>query len=407
MNRIAMLSFHTCPLAVQEGNETGGMNIYVLELAKQLIKKGLEIDIFTYLHDEHVQKLIALENHLRIIHLPLTKIHIPKKELIEYVPEFTNSFFAFSKEHELTYDLIDSHYYLSGIAGIVIQKKLEKQIPHIITFHTLGLMKNLVARTDEEKEQQRRIDAEFLLVQQANKIIAGSESDKAYLEYLYQCKKEKLEIVYPGVDIHLFRPLEKITAKKHLGIPENKKVLLFVGRIEPIKGIETLLYAMRILFAKYKRTDIQLYILGKTSPYQNELQTLCSKLELTPYVQFIPQKSSQELMYYYNASEIFIQPSLYERFGMAALEAMACGIPVITTDATGIADILKKYPDLVTSTNNPLLLAEKIEYLLSHETVHKEFSQRMRKEAKNFNWESIAEKIVKVILFSIEEEFRR
>lgn len=396
MSRIAMLSLHTCPLALQEGEEIGGMNIYVLEIAKQLVKKGFAIDIFTYFHAPVLERIIVLESNLRIIHIPLSKVHIPKHDLITYIPEFTENFLTFLKEQTLSYDYIDSHYYLSGLAGIEIKKKLGEKIPHIVTFHTLSLLKNLTARSEEEKENLARIDAELLLVHNADKIIAGSNSDKEYLEYLYHCKKEKLALIYPGVDTNLFTYIEKTSSKKIIGISENKKILLFVGRIEPVKGIETLLYALKILFMKYKKTDIQLLILGSafSTPYKNELLSICSQLELLPFVTFIDQKAPEELVYYYTAAEMLVQPSLYERFGMSALEAMSCGTPVITTDATGVSDILKKYPPLITSVNNPLLLAKKIEYLLSNETFYKELTVNMRKEVQNFTWEKTAEHII-------------
>lgn len=251
LNRhIALISYHTCPLASQEGKETGGMNVYVLELGKRLAQKGLLVDAFTRSQDATIQKIVPVVPGFRVIHLPAgPEAALPKKELYHFIPEFVDNLLTFAHENNLTYDVLDCHYYLSGLIGLEIQKRQHQ--PIIMTFHTLALMKNLVARDELEKESRERIEAELTLVQKAEAIVAPSRNEEQYLEYLYETDPAKIHIIHPGVDLDLFKPLPQQQAKAFVNADPNAQVILFVGRIEPLKGIDGLLYAMKILTSTY------------------------------------------------------------------------------------------------------------------------------------------------------------
>ncbi|MDX2161051.1 MAG: glycosyltransferase [bacterium] len=404
LQRVAMLSFHTCPLAQQEGKETGGMNVYVLELSRQLSRLGIAVDVFTRSQDQDQPHIVLVDDHFRVIHVPAGPEHpVPKKELIAHLPEFVRNTQAFIDQHSLAYDVIHAHYYLSGLAALELAQQRERRLPIVMTFHTLALMKNLVARDELEREETERIDAEFRLVQAVDRIIAPSESDASYLQYLYQGGTEKVEVIPPGVDLAHFRPMDKAAAKAALGIAPGEQVILFCGRIEPLKGIDSLMYALKIMLEKNPKLPVCLYIIGgdvsqPTHYWSRELrklEALRRLLKLTPRVQFAGQQPQEILPQYYNAADVVVMPSHYESFGMAAAEAMACGVPVITTNVTGISSrIDERSKLLITSVNNPLLLASQMEALLTQRDKHALLSAEVLHRVKDLNWQDITRRIV-------------
>lgn len=400
--RIAVLSYHTCPLSDIEGGEIGGMNIYVLELCRQLAEKGYEIDIFTRSQDKNIQKIVNVQENLRVIHIVAgQEKEIEKKKLIDYVPEFSANLFTFIDENKLAYDLVYAHYYLSGIIGLEIKKKYT--IPLFVTFHTLALMKNLVARSESEREDSIRIDSESLLIKKADKIIENNDLHAQYLASLYNCPKSKISVVTPGIDLKVFSPKNKNEAKRNVGLSEDQKLILFVGRIEPLKAIDVLLYAVKILKNEDPQIHFCLWILGGVakglgkSEELKRLEKLSKSLDISEEVKFIGRKHQGELSSYYNASEIVVLPSHYESFGIVALEAMACGTPVIVTDTSGVSSIFGKKSPLVTSSNNPLMVAQKIKHLLTDKNEYQKISREVLEKAAEMSWENIAEKFIEIL----------
>ncbi|MGH7246385.1 MAG: glycosyltransferase [Candidatus Levyibacteriota bacterium] len=402
--RIAIISYHSCPLSAYEGKETGGMNTYVLSLAKELSQRGFLIDIFTRNQDEKKEKIVVLSPTLRVVHLDAgPKENIAKKHLIAYIDEFVASFKAFVKQEKINYEILDCHYYLSGLIGLKIKKELFP-IPIVMTFHTLSLMKNLVARTEAEMENASRIEAEFMLAASSDMIISPTQNEGEYLEYLYNCPKEKITIIPPGIDTSLFKPIDKIEAKKTVGADKNHKLILFVGRIEPLKGIDTLLYAMKILAQRKKECTFCLWIVGGeisqvptlASAEISYLESLKNLLGLSNIVQFIGRKLPEELPYFYNAADVVVMPSHYESFGIAVLEAMACGTPVITTNVSGVSTLIDdKHLKLVASASNPLQLASQMELLLVNDTVSRQFGRDIAKKVQDLTWSHVTEKVIR------------
>ena len=399
-----MLSYHTCPLSDNEGAEVGGMNVYVLELCKQLAAKGFVIDIFTRSQDKNNKEVVSVAKNLRVIHIVAgSEEKIEKKKLINYIPEFTGNLFFFINKNGLSYNLIYSHYYLSGLIGLPFKEKYN--IPLFVTFHTLALMKNLVARSEQEREDVSRIKAELLLVKKADKVIATSASDAEYLATLYSCLKSKIFILTPGIDLKLFKPSDKSIAKQAVGIRESQKLILFVGRIEPLKGIDVLLYGIKVLKENSPQIHLSLWIIGGVVDGDSEnwpeelkrLNQLKKLLNISSSVKFVGRKHQAELPNYYNASEVVILPSHYESFGITALEAMACGKPVVATDTVGIVGILdKKHSGLITSANNPLMLADKIKRLLTNKNEYQKISKEVLEKVSDLSWENIADNFIDI-----------
>jgi D-inositol-3-phosphate glycosyltransferase len=401
---VAVISYHTCPLSDEEGKEVGGMNVYVLELSKELAKKGYILDLYTRMQDANSPQIVQVSENLRVIHIPGgPEASFPKKELGAYIPEFLTNFYEFLNQEKLSYDLVSCHYYMSGIIGMDIKKKLG--FPFTITFHTLALMKNLVARTEDEKEDVERIKAELLLVQEADKVIATSENDAEYLATLYDCPYSKIEVLIPGVNLSVFTRMDRAAAKKKIHADPDHEVILFVGRIEPLKGIDIIIYAIKILLEKNPSLRVCLWVVGGNSSeiqdnWSDELKKLekiRKVLKIETSVKFVGRKHQSELPDYYNAAKLVVMPSHYESFGITALEAMACGVPVITTDVTGVSDLFdKKHHALITSANNPLLLADKMVNLLTDEAMYQKTSTLVYEKVRDLSWESVAKRYMRI-----------
>lgn len=367
--RIAMISYHTCPLASVEGKETGGMNVYVLELSRALARKGHYVDVYTRSHEENDTLISTPEPNLRIVHLTAgPRTTIPKKHLVRYIAEFVRAYQSFVKKQHISFDVVHAHYYQSGLAAQLLGH------PFIMSFHTLALMKNLVARDALEREGAFRIRAEFSLMKRAQMIVASSKSDRAYTEYLYDTPREKIIVVSPGIDTSLFHPMGKSAARRHIHADPKHKIVLFVGRVEPLKGIDALLYAIKILTKQHPEETVCLWIVGgditeDTNRWPKTLRDLAQlqkTLSLAMSVRFVGRQKQTELPYYYNAADVVVIPSHYESFGMVALEAIGCGVPIITTNVAGISSLLSDdYASLITSVNNPLLLATQIQKIIA------------------------------------------
>ncbi|MHB1482466.1 MAG: glycosyltransferase, partial [Bellilinea sp.] len=210
---IAMLSYHTCPLATLGGKDTGGMNVYVAELTRHLGHLGVHVDVFTRSQDEHVPHVLHnLGYGNRVVHIPAgPEVPLPKPELVNHIPQFVDEILDFSEKKGLHYDLIHSHYWLSGAAAEQLQKTW--QVPIIQMFHTLVLMKNRIARSPEEMEGPYRLEGEQRILKLADKIVAATLAEQAQLEFLYRADSTKLVIIPPGVDTSRFYPIPKDEAK--------------------------------------------------------------------------------------------------------------------------------------------------------------------------------------------------
>ena len=401
-----MISYHTCPLASQEGKESGGMNVYVLEIGKELASQGIQVDVFTRSQEVENAPIVEVVPGFRVIHIIAgPRSHISKKSVLPYVDAFAVSVHEYYAKIGEIPDGIHAHYYLSGLIGKRLQSMFSQHVPMVLSFHTLSLMKNLVARDESEKEDSSRIEAEMELCKSSDYIIATSQSDKQYLEYLYDAPASLVGVVPPGVNPEIFHPVSTDDAKDYIHADRKTHMLLFVGRIEPLKGIDMIMYAMKIVKKRNPDLPVSLCIVGgdisqPLPSWSNTLQSLNSirdVLHLHAEVNFVGKKTQEELLYYYNAADVVVMPSHYESFGMAALEAMSCGTPVITTNAAGISSIIDdEHGKLITSVNNPLLLAEQIEFLLKSREIREAVGQSLRKNVSDLSWCQVATRVIAI-----------
>ena len=246
---IAMISYHTCPLAILGGKDTGGMNVYVRDLTRELGRMGIHVDVFTRSQDEHVPHVIhELGFGNRVVHVPAgPEIPIAKQRLADFVPAVSRrASSSLPQSKGIRYDVMHSHYWLSGLAAEQLSDAWQGT-PIVQMFHTLGEMKNRVARSEDERESPERIAAEQHLLARADRIIVSTLAEQTQLRFLYKANDRKLEIIPPGVDLTHFYPIPADEAKAFVGLKPDDRMVLFVGRIEPLKGVETLIRAMSSL----------------------------------------------------------------------------------------------------------------------------------------------------------------
>ncbi len=403
---IAMLSYHTCPLATLGGKDTGGMNVYVRDLTMELGRKGIHVDVFTRSQDEHVPHVLHdLGFGNRVVHVPAgPEIPLPKRELSGYIPQFVNGVRQFAKEKGIKYDLLHSHYWMSGLAAGALSD-LWSCVPILHMFHTLGEMKNRVARSAAEREGAYRLDGERQVLIRADRIIVATLAEKAQLEWLYKADTRKVTVIPPGVDTSHFYPIPVDEARQFIGLAPDARMILFVGRIEPLKGVSTLIQAVACLRLKNLKEPVHLAVIGgdpeaapaEISEEMVRLQKLCDDLTVGKMVVFLGKRGQDTLPYYYSAAEVVVMPSHYESFGIVALEAMACGTPVIASQVGGLAFLVQ---DGVTGYTIPAedhdALCDRLTGILGDESLRQQMGRNAAEYARNYDWEKIAKEIVGV-----------
>ena len=396
-----MLSYHTCPLATLGGKDTGGMNVYVRDLTRTLGRLGVAVDVFTRSQDEHVPHVLHdLGYANRVVHVPAgPEVPLHKEEMASYLPQFTQGILDFSQNKNLKYDLVHSHYWMSGIAA----KELKStwKVPMVQMFHTLGLMKRRVARLPGEAEGDFRIDGEYEVLRAADRIVAATQAELAQLQWLYQVDSKRIDVIPPGVDLSHFYPIPDDEAKEFIGFPPCEKMLLFVGRIEPLKGIDTLIQAIAIM--RQKGLYVCLAVIGgdgeaepdEASAEMIRLQTMREEVGLNDLVTFLGKRSQDSLPYYYSAASAVVVPSFYESFGMVALEAMACGTPVVASQVGGLAFLVQDgVTGFTVPVDEPQALAERLTILLENPDLRQKMGRQAADFARDYSWEHIARRIV-------------
>ena len=408
MLRIAMLSYHTCPLATLGGKDTGGMNVYVRDLTRELGRMGIHVDVFTRSQDEHVPHVVhELGFGNRVVHVPSgPETPKAKSELANYIPDFVEGIKQFAIEKGIHYDVIHSHYWMSGLAAEALSDAWGGT-PIVHMFHTLGEMKNRVARSESERAGVDRLKGERQVLRRADRIIAATIAEITQLRFLYRAESRKLVIVPPGVDTSHFYPIPADEAKQYLGLKPENRMVLFVGRIEPLKGLDTLIQAMSCLDLREIHRPVHLAIIGgepdvipeDMTEEMTRLQKLCDDLCMGGMVVFLGKRGQDTLPYYYSAAEVVVMPSLYESFGMVALEAMACGTPVIASEVGGLGYLVQN--DVTGYTipdSDPAELCEKLASLLGDANLRESMGQRAAEYALDYAWEKNAARIVEVYI---------
>lgn len=376
------------------------MNVYVRDLSRELGRRGFLVDVFTRAQDPEIVGPRPLGENGRVIHLPAGPLApYDKKLLYNHLPKFVEGVKRFTEEEGISYDLIHSHYWLSGLVAWELRKAWN--LPVIQMFHTLGHMKNLVAQSDEERETETRLRAEQEIMGFVDRLVAASPLEKRQMIKLYGADPKKIEVIPCGVDLSLFHPVDVSQAKEQLGWPPDRQMVLFVGRIQPLKGIDILLKA--IALATDDLPDLcghlGLTIIGGNPQATMDremlrLTRLKKKLGISDLVTFLGARDQDTLPYYYSAAQVCVIPSYYESFGMVALEAMACGRPVIASKVGGLTFTVKDgVTGYLVPDGDPAALSEKLKLILTDEKLRRRMGEEGIKTARRYRWPLVANKI--------------
>ena len=392
MYRLALLSMHGCPVARPGERDAGGMNVYLLQIAKELGKLGNKVDVFTRVHDPDEPQVVQLGPNARVVHLMAGPYDETKNGLYRYIPEFLNNLYAFQYSEGSNYDLIHSHYWLSGWAATSLSK--EWGVPHVTTFHTLA--KTKIQARFGENESKRRIAVESSVTTSADAILVSTDQERDDLFRLYHVPPHKVKVVPPGVDLGLFHPLDKVKARQALGL-SYKNIVLSVGRVEPLKGLDLLIGAMAMLDNLH---DTGLVIVGGrqgSDREMNRLSAMASALKVDDHVTFVGTVDQAELPAYYSAADVFVLPSYYESFGMVTLEAMACGTPIIASRVGGPKTFVTGgVTGYLIEWHCPEPYAQRLDILLSNPSLQVNMGVAARARVQSMGWDSTASSMLRL-----------
>jgi D-inositol-3-phosphate glycosyltransferase len=404
MLRVAVLSVHTCPLAPLGGWETGGMNVYVRELCRGLSRLGVATDVFTRRQDPDVPTVVELAESSRVIHVDAgAPRHRDKYAVVDDLPELACNIQRYRNHVGARYDLIHSHYWLSGRLATLFKEHW--RAPVVTMFHTLGALKNRVAQDAAELEQQIRVDIERRTMATADRIVAATEVDRSHMLEAYAASARKIVVVPGGVNLEMFGPGDRQAARKELGLgPEP--TLLFVGRIQRLKGIDILIRAAAELREDVGR--LRVLVVGGTgddngkqvSEEARELARLraeVAELDLHGVVQFVGGVEQPRLATYYRAADVTVMPSTYESFGLVAVESLACGTPVVASRVGGLATIVRDGENgALVPWRDPRLFADRIRPILLDEKYAATLRRGASETAAQYSWDGVAERTIAV-----------
>ncbi len=385
-HRIALIAAHTCPLAPLGGHKAGGLNVYVRETALAFGRRGYLVDIFTRQDGLH-SEVLPLAPGVRVVHLDAGPAHSADKDALwEYMPAFLHGLRAFRARHGLHYDLVHSHYWMSAWAATYLQRLWD--VPHVAMFHTLGEAKNR-ARAGEH-EPPHRIQTERRVVATADAVVAASEHERALLLALYGAAAQRIEVIPCGVDPERFRPRERAACRQELGLGAEPLVL-FVGRLEPLKGVELLIDALVHL------DGVTLLVVGgdaRSAGYQAELERRAARRGVAARVRFVGAVPQERLPLYYNAADVCAVPSFYESFGLVALEAMACGVPVVAARVGGLSATVRDGENgFLVPWRDPAAFAERIGWLMRDPALRGRMGRAARLTAQRFTWSGVSRQL--------------
>jgi D-inositol-3-phosphate glycosyltransferase len=375
------------------GNKTGGLNVYVRELARQLAARGCLVDIFTRSNSVDTPEVAEIEPGLRAIHLHAGPArYLAPENVYKHLDAFEKALFEFNEGDGATYDVVHSHYWLSGLIGERLKQAWG--LPHVTMFHTLGEIKNRASLSEHETDL--RIRSEAAILQNVDAVICATEQERASISQLYGADPAKVNVIPLGVDLERFRPSDKDVARTALGL-KDERIVLFVGRLEPLKGADILINAAAMLESD---VDCSVLIVGGDANSRTQVQRLrdlARQRGIEHRVAFVGAVDHESLPLYYNAADICVVPSHYESFGLVAVEAMASGLPVVASRVGGLMGTVK---DGETGYLIPWLcpepFAERIELLLDNEGLRRNLGEAAREAVGRYRWETVVDDVIDV-----------
>lgn len=400
--KIALISEHASPLAAPGSVDSGGQNIYVANVARQLVRQGHVVDVFTR-RDRSLLPLVSRFDGVRVINVPAGPPgQLPKEQLLPYMDEFARFTIDFFRVESVPYDVVHANFFMSGLVGLRIKETLD--IPLVTTFHALGRVRRLHQRSDDGFPDDR-FAIEDRLVQESDSVIAECPQDESDLTALYNASQSNIDCVPCGFDSGEFYPMDKRAAREELGWPQDRFIALQLGRMVPRKGVDTVVEAIahcnRIL-----GEDSSLYVVGGNSEEANELATpeigrlrgIAANHDIADRVVFVGRRARADLRLFYNAADVFVTTPWYEPFGITPLEAMACSTPVIGADVGGIRySVAHDETGLLVPPKDPIAVANALVRIKRNpDEACRMGSAGLARAQRLFTWESVAQSLATI-----------
>ena len=396
LSRIALISLHASPLDQAGQRNAGGLNVYVRALSVALARQDLQVDVFTRRTDADTPAVVELAPGARVIQVDAGPLElVPPDDLLPFVPLFTAGVVAFAGVHGQAYDVVHSHYWLSGLVALRLRRRW--RVPAVHMFHTLAQVKRRVAGLWAAADQRRAVlEQEVLTGMDA--IVAANTLEAAQLRRLYDGSGARIYTIPCGVDLALFTPGDRAAARRALGLPAGVPLVLAAARIEPLKDLGTAVRAVGLL-AHHGLPDAHLVIAGGPvtgragAQEEESLRSLAAQTGLSGRLRMVGAVAQRELPCYMAAADAVIVPSLYESFGMVALEALACGRPVVASAAGGLQLTVHDGENgFLAPVGDAAAFADRLAAVLRNPILARHMSLRARRSAEPYSWTAIAER---------------
>ncbi|MDQ5815544.1 MAG: glycosyltransferase [Actinomycetota bacterium] len=397
MDRLGVVSYHSSPLVEPGSGDSGGMTIYVRELAEAMARQGVRTDIFTRATGDQ-SRITELSPLVRAITIDAGPGSLSKSELPAYIGEFSAGIADLTEGEGIHYDAIHSHYWQSGLAAKALVERWN--VPFVHSHHTLARVKNSHLAAGDVPEPQERIDGEMEVIRSADVLVASTDDEWDHLACLYGASHDRLKTIHPGVDHSLFSRGDRAAARALLGL-RDEVVVLYVGRIQRLKGIELAVRAVEQLVGPVER-DVVFMIVGGASGTDGDsevrrLNELVTELDLESNVRFMGPQRHDCLPAFYNASDALVVCSHSESFGLAALEAQACGTPVVGTPVGGLSYVVRDGESgFLVDTRDPVVFASRLKTLLGDEQLIRDFRVSAVRSAQAFSWKRSAAEFIEL-----------
>jgi D-inositol-3-phosphate glycosyltransferase len=407
---VATLSVHTSPLDQPGAGDAGGMNVYIVEVSRRLAAQGIAVDIFTRATSSDLPPVVEMTPGVTVRHVSAGPYEgLGKEELPGQLCAFTAAVLREEAQHEPGhYDVVHSHYWLSGQVGWLARDRWS--VPLIHTAHTLAKVKNAALAAGDRPEPRARVIGEEQVVAEADRLIANTDEEARQLVDHYAADPSRTLVVPPGVDLHRFAPGDRAAARRAVGLPDDAVSLLFVGRIQPLKAPDVLLAAAARMLADEPalRARLRVSVIGAPSgsglDAPRQLEELASALGIADVVRFLPPQAPGQLAEHYRAADVTVVPSHSESFGLVALEAQACGTPVVAAAVGGLRTAVRDgVSGMLVAGHDPADYATAIGAVLARREL---LGVGARRHASRFAWERTADALVAAYAAAAEDMAR-
>jgi glycosyltransferase involved in cell wall biosynthesis len=392
--KIALISVHGDPAVDIGKEEAGGQNVYVRQVGEALSRQGWQVDMFTRCSDANQEKIVEHNPNCRTIRLTAgPEKFVARQKIFSYLPEFVEAFFDYQHQQKTIYPIVHTNYWLSAWVGMAIKKR--QSIKHLHTYHSLGAVKYRSINTIPLIAKTRlRVEKECL--ETADMVIATSPQEQEHMRSLVS-KKGNIMVIPCGTDIECFGSVDRAAGRAEIGVDSDSKVVMYAGRFDERKGIETLVRAIARDEVQ-RHENIKLMIVGGSTPGEKDglererIGELVEELGIQDITEFVGRVKHEDLAYYYAAADICVVPSHYEPFGLVAIEAMASRTPVVASSVGGLNFSIADYKTgLLVPPQDEVAFAKGIDAILADDDWREELSNNARKRVEDkFSWQGVA-----------------